>query len=158
MREITTTSRHELSSCFLFLQGKAPKEIYANLTETLACFLPGRAKDLSAPMYLYKCKLTLFPASFSFPSHFKFSSSLLLFLEKKKIREHIELRGMGQVLSPTVGHPNLLLPAQVLYPATIYCTWRLKLCGCCCSFLLNSKCLVTLQLWCITVRKQIWIW
>jgi len=29
------------------LQGKAPKEI---LTETLACFLPGRAKDLSAPL------------------------------------------------------------------------------------------------------------
>jgi len=34
-----------------FLQGKAPKEIHAILTETLACFLPGRAKDLSAPLY-----------------------------------------------------------------------------------------------------------
>jgi len=34
-----------------FLQGKVPKEIHAILTETLACFLPGRAKDLSAPMY-----------------------------------------------------------------------------------------------------------
>ena len=34
-----------------FLQGKAPKEIYAILTETLACFLPDRAKDLSAPLY-----------------------------------------------------------------------------------------------------------
>jgi len=33
---------------FLFLQGKAPKEIHAILTETVACFLPGRAKDLSA--------------------------------------------------------------------------------------------------------------
>ena len=32
-----------------FLQGKAPKEIQAILTETLACFLPGRAKELSAP-------------------------------------------------------------------------------------------------------------
>jgi len=30
-----------------FLQGKAPKEIHAILTETLAYFLPGRAKDLS---------------------------------------------------------------------------------------------------------------
>jgi len=30
------------------LQGKAPKEIHAILTETLACFFPGRAKDLSA--------------------------------------------------------------------------------------------------------------
>jgi len=31
-----------------FLQGKAPNEIQAILAETLACFLPGRAKDLSA--------------------------------------------------------------------------------------------------------------
>jgi len=36
----------------IFLQGKAPKEIHAILTETLACFPPGRAKDLSA--FLYK--------------------------------------------------------------------------------------------------------
>ena len=35
-----------------FLQGKAPKKTHAILTETLACFLPGRAKDLSAPLYL----------------------------------------------------------------------------------------------------------
>ena len=34
-----------------FLQGKAPKEIHAILRETLPCFLPGRAKDLSAPLY-----------------------------------------------------------------------------------------------------------
>jgi len=33
------------------LLGKAPKEIHAILTETLACFLPGQAKDLSAPLY-----------------------------------------------------------------------------------------------------------
>jgi len=35
---------------FFLLQGKAPKEIHAILTETLACFFPGRAKDLSAPL------------------------------------------------------------------------------------------------------------
>ena len=35
---------------FLFLQGNAPKEIHAILTATLACFLPGRAEDLSAPL------------------------------------------------------------------------------------------------------------
>ena len=34
-----------------FLQGKAPKEIHVILTGTLACFLPGRAKDLSARLY-----------------------------------------------------------------------------------------------------------
>jgi len=48
---ISTTSRRELLSRFFFLQGKAPKEIHAILTETLACFFPGRAKDLSAPLY-----------------------------------------------------------------------------------------------------------
>ena len=37
---------------FLSLQGKAPKENHAILTETLACFLPSRAKDLSAPLVL----------------------------------------------------------------------------------------------------------
>jgi len=35
---------------FLFLQGKALKKIHTILTETLSCFLPGRAKDLSAPL------------------------------------------------------------------------------------------------------------
>jgi hypothetical protein len=37
---------------FFSLQSKAPKEIHAILTETLAFFLPGRAKDLSAPLYM----------------------------------------------------------------------------------------------------------
>jgi len=36
---------------FFFLQGKAPKVIYTVLTEALACFLPGWAKDISAPLY-----------------------------------------------------------------------------------------------------------
>jgi len=52
-RAISTTSSRELSSIFFFfLQGKAPKEIHAILTEILGCFFPGRVKDLSAPMYL----------------------------------------------------------------------------------------------------------
>ena len=32
------------------LQDKAPKEIHAILREIVACFLPGHAKDLSAPL------------------------------------------------------------------------------------------------------------
>jgi len=36
---------------FFPLQGKAPKEIHAILTEILACFLLGRAKELSALLY-----------------------------------------------------------------------------------------------------------
>jgi len=39
---------------FFFLQGKAPKEIHAILTEILACFLSGRAKDLSTSLYLFR--------------------------------------------------------------------------------------------------------
>jgi len=35
---------------FLSLQGMASKEIHVILREILACFLPGRAKDLSAPL------------------------------------------------------------------------------------------------------------
>ena len=50
-RAISTTSRRELSSSFFFLQGKAPKEIHPIMRETLAFFLAGRAKDLSAPLY-----------------------------------------------------------------------------------------------------------
>ena len=37
---------------FFFLQGKASKEIQAIMTEILACFLPGKAKDLSVPPYI----------------------------------------------------------------------------------------------------------
>ena len=39
---------------FFSLQGKEPKEIHAILTETLARFLPGGAKDLSATLYIYQ--------------------------------------------------------------------------------------------------------
>jgi len=39
---------------FFFPPTRAPKEIYAILTETLACVLPGRTKDLSAPLYTRK--------------------------------------------------------------------------------------------------------
>ena len=38
---------------FFFLQGKVPKEIRAIVTDTLACFHRGRAKDLSAPLGLH---------------------------------------------------------------------------------------------------------
>jgi len=46
-------------------QSKAPKEIHAILTETTACFLPCRAKDLSALLYASSTYLTtvLFHAS-----------------------------------------------------------------------------------------------
>jgi len=35
---------------FFPLQGKAPNKFDAILTETITCFLPGRAKDFSAPL------------------------------------------------------------------------------------------------------------
>ena len=37
---------------FFSLQSKATKETHAILRETLACFFPDRAKDLSAPQYI----------------------------------------------------------------------------------------------------------
>jgi len=64
MRAISTTLRHELSSSFFFLQGKALKEIHAILTETLTCFLSGWAKDLSAPLYYLPFVLHLFHGYF----------------------------------------------------------------------------------------------
>jgi len=42
-RAISTTSRLDLSSSFFFLQGKAPKEIHAILTETLGEHAPSYA-------------------------------------------------------------------------------------------------------------------
>ena len=45
--------QHRDASChqvIFFLQGKTPKKIHAILAEILACFLPSRAKDLSAPL------------------------------------------------------------------------------------------------------------
>jgi len=47
-RDFNNIETRAVIKFFFFLQGKAPKEIHAILTEKLACFLPGRAKDLSA--------------------------------------------------------------------------------------------------------------
>jgi len=50
-RDFNSIETPAITKVFFFLQGKASKEIHAILTETFACFLPGRAKDLSAPLY-----------------------------------------------------------------------------------------------------------
>jgi len=44
---------------FVFLQRKAPKEIHAILTETVACFLLGGSKNLSAPLYVFRMTSTI---------------------------------------------------------------------------------------------------
>jgi len=49
-RDFNNIEMHTVMKFFLFLQGKGPKEIHAILKETLVCFLPGQAKDLSAPL------------------------------------------------------------------------------------------------------------
>ena len=52
-RDFNNTETRAVIKFFFFpLQGKALKEIHAILTETLVCFLPGRAKDLSAPLQI----------------------------------------------------------------------------------------------------------
>jgi len=45
---------------FIFLQGKASEEIHTIVKEILACFLPARAKDLSAPLYRWHLNLKMF--------------------------------------------------------------------------------------------------
>ena len=50
-RDFNNIETRAVIKVFFFLQGKAPNEILAILTETLDCFLRGRAKDLSAPLY-----------------------------------------------------------------------------------------------------------
>ena len=50
MRDFNNVENRAVTKFFFFLlQGKAPKEIHAILTETLACFLPGRAEDYQHP-------------------------------------------------------------------------------------------------------------
>ena len=52
-RDFNNIETRDVVEFFFFLQGKEPKEIHAILTETLACFLPGRIKDLSASLNSY---------------------------------------------------------------------------------------------------------
>jgi len=49
-RDLNNIETRAVIKFFFFLQVKAPKEIHAILPETLACFLPGGAKDLSSPL------------------------------------------------------------------------------------------------------------
>jgi len=51
-RDFNNIETRAVIKLFYPLQGKAPKEIHAILTVILVCFLPGRAKDLSAPLYI----------------------------------------------------------------------------------------------------------
>jgi len=51
MRGFNNIGTRAVIKLFFFpLQGEAPKEIHAILTETLVCFLPGRSEDLSTPL------------------------------------------------------------------------------------------------------------
>jgi len=50
-RDFNNIETRAVIKVFFSLQGKAQKEIHAIVTETLACFIPGRDKDLSAPLY-----------------------------------------------------------------------------------------------------------
>jgi len=50
--DFNNTETRAVIKLSFFLQGKAPKEIDAILTETLACFPPGRAKDIPASLYI----------------------------------------------------------------------------------------------------------
>ena len=49
-RDFNNIETRAVIKSFFFLQGKAPKEIHAILTEISTCFRPGGAKGLSAPL------------------------------------------------------------------------------------------------------------
>jgi len=51
-RDFNNIETRAVIKIFFFLQGKAPNETDAIPTETLVCFLPGRAKDLSTTLYI----------------------------------------------------------------------------------------------------------
>jgi len=51
VRDFNNIETRDVIKFFFPLHGKAPKEIHAILIETLPCFLGGRAKGLSAPLY-----------------------------------------------------------------------------------------------------------
>ena len=50
-RDFNNIETRAVIKYFFFLEGNAPKEIHVILTETLACFCPGQAKNLSASLY-----------------------------------------------------------------------------------------------------------
>jgi len=56
VRDARDFNNIETRAVKFFFSCKAPKEIHAILTETLASFLPGRANDLSAPLSI--CSLS----------------------------------------------------------------------------------------------------
>jgi len=68
-RDFNNIETRTVIKFFFPLQGKAPKEIYAILTKTLACFLPGWAKDLSATLYIQRFHETKFPVAVSYHKH-----------------------------------------------------------------------------------------
>ena len=49
-RDLSYIETRAVIKFFFSLRGKASKEIHVILTEILACFFHGRAKDLSAPL------------------------------------------------------------------------------------------------------------
>jgi len=64
-RDFNNIETRAVIKFFFFLQGKAPKEIHAILTEILACFLPGRPKDLSA-LRVYRVRAELQSANVAY--------------------------------------------------------------------------------------------
>jgi len=99
---------------FFFLQGKTPKEIHAILTETLACFLPGRAKDLPAHLYLSVHKRQL-------SSHWMEYRDIWYFSIFRKSLEKIQIllkyeENNGRIACEDVG--AFLIEPRLMWPAT----------------------------------------
>ena len=97
-RDFNNMETRAVINFFSPLQGKTPKLIHATLTETLACFLPGRAKYFSAPLY---CK-SLTNETFKSPATW---SAVCASANRW---QHIWYSGRGHLLNP-IWHPSFNL-------------------------------------------------
>ena len=96
-------------SCYqvsFFLQGKAPKGIHVILTEKLAFFVPGGAKDLSAPK-----ETCPFPVEFAIGIFFYFLLKTFFLDKSNESFGHDDRRLPGY---NTLSNFNFVLPCIIV--------------------------------------------
>ena len=101
----------ETRAVIFFLQGKAPKEIHAILTETLVCVLPGRAKDFSAPLYILTFRINFLSLS----STLKMDAENVISVFRREIADNRALLGYYAACSGNTSQTfrdNLSVPSS----------------------------------------------
>jgi hypothetical protein len=85
-RDFNNIETRAVINFFSPLHGKAPKEIHAILSETLTFFLPGRANDLSAPLYVLLAGSKV-SSEHRISEHFQYSIIKVRGLESRPYKE-----------------------------------------------------------------------